>query len=61
MDRIRVLRIVEYVGDRDEIESLIEKSLHGKRYLTSGYIQATTLGEVSEIMKMSQVKERKEK
>ena len=60
MDRIRVLRVVEYVGSRDEIESIIGKSLHGKRHIETGYIQATTLGEFPDIMKSVLVKPKSE-
>lgn len=57
MDRIRVLRIIEYVGPRDAVEEQIKRSLHGTRAggrSLSGFghcdITAMTLGLVPEVL-----------
>lgn len=56
-DRVRVLRIIEYIGDRSEVERQIERSLHGRVLHTyrNGIgpgveIRAATLGEFPEIL-----------
>ena len=55
MDIVRVLRIIEYVGPRDQVEHQILKSLHGeKTFGPSGKeitIRVTTLGTFPEILK----------
>jgi len=50
---VRVLRIVEYIGPRKDVENAVERSVHGtKRIGASGtlLIRATTLGEYPELM-----------
>ncbi len=43
-DQVRVLRIVEYVGNRDWIDHTVNKSIRGRKDCGPGcYIQATTL------------------
>lgn len=53
-DIIRVLRIVEYIGPRDQIEKQIENSIHGTKRFGIGdrecSITATTLGTFPEIL-----------
>lgn len=53
-DIVRVLRIVEYVGPREAIESQIERSIHGTRRfpVVDGevVITATTLGTIPELL-----------
>lgn len=57
-EKIRVLRILEYVGDRKDIEEILARSIHGQRIvreprLTSKYgviINAATIGLFPEIM-----------
>jgi hypothetical protein len=54
MDTIRVLRILEYVGPRDAVEAVIDRSIHGSRtYGLPGRevtITAATLGTFPEIL-----------
>jgi fructose-bisphosphate aldolase class 1 len=42
---VRVLRIIEYEGERQWVEKTIERSLHGRKQMTLGTITATTLYE----------------
>jgi hypothetical protein len=59
MDRIRVLRIIEYVGPRDAVEKQIRMSLQGTRLGAAGaaglsdpcVITAVTLGVVPEVIR----------
>ena len=56
MDKVRILRIIEYVGPRDQVEEQVTKSIHGSRKFRDVVIRATTLGEAAEILsKMSHV------
>jgi hypothetical protein len=53
INRVRVLRIVEYVGTREWVEDVVSRSIHGRRYFggSGNYIGGTTLGEFpSEVM-----------
>lgn len=51
MDIVRILRIIEYVGPRDQVEKQIRNSLHGSREGLPGVtITATTLGTFPEIL-----------
>ena len=51
-DMIRVLRIVEYIGDRDVVERTLNKSIHGIKTVNRDLtIIATTIGGFPEIMK----------
>jgi hypothetical protein len=54
MDIVRVLRIIEYVGPRDLVETCLERSIHGTKIIRSnntGFrIRATTLGEAAEVL-----------
>jgi hypothetical protein len=49
-DTIRVLRIVEYVGLRSEVEDVVANSIHGIKETKRVKITATTLGEFPEIL-----------
>lgn len=55
MDTVRVLRIIEYVGDRDVVEDQINQSLHGSNILRKGKltINVATIGEFPEILSHS--------
>lgn len=47
--RIRILRLIEYVGPRAAVEDQVRRSLHGIRDAGSGVvINVTTLGEFAE-------------
>jgi len=55
MDNIRILRIIEYSGPRDLVETQIVQSLHGEKRVTkpdgrSFVIRAATVGVVAEIL-----------
>lgn len=46
-DIIRILRVIEYVGEREEIEKLVEESIQGTKRFTRNFpikITAVTLG-----------------
>lgn len=49
-DIIRVLRVVEYIGERQEVEDCIAISLHGEKRLRGLVIKASTVGVTSEIL-----------
>lgn len=54
MDTIRILRVIEYVGPRNETEDLVSRSIHGeRRYQRNGrdiIIKAATIGTYPEIL-----------
>jgi hypothetical protein len=51
MDKIRVLRVIEYTGDREWIEKTLEKSLHGTwRLPNGGEIRSSIIGDFAEIV-----------
>lgn len=50
-DIIRVLRVIEYVGPRDNVEDQVARSLHGEKRLPNGVmIKAATLGAYPEVL-----------
>lgn len=49
-DTIRVLRILEYVGPRSEIEKTLSNSIQGEIRLGRSVIRAATLGLFPEIL-----------
>jgi len=52
MDKIRVFRILEYVGRRDVVERVIKQSIHHEKIVEGMTIKACTLGTYPEIMKL---------
>lgn len=58
MDSVRVLRVIEYTGERSLIEDLISESIHGERRYKRFFkgvngevvIKAATLGLYPEIL-----------
>ena len=51
MDTIRVLRVIEYIGPRDEVEEQVARSIHGTRRCDKGMIiKAATVGSYPEIL-----------
>lgn len=50
MDSIRVLRIIEYTGDRSKVEQTVEKSIHGTKVTRGMTIRAATIGDYPEIL-----------
>ena len=52
-EKVRVLRVIEYVGDREWVEATVAKSLHGTKHVISipgGTIRAATIGEYPEVL-----------
>lgn len=48
-NKIRILRLIEYVGPRAAVEMQVKKSLHGTKQTSKGVvINVTTLGEFAE-------------
>lgn len=51
MDRVRVLRILEYEGSREWVEETIRRSLTGEKQIGNfGIIRAATLGTYPEVL-----------
>lgn len=50
MDKVRVLRIIEYVGPRIDVERQINNSIHGTKQWGKVTMHAVTLGSYPEIM-----------
>ena len=50
MDNIRVLRILEYSGPRDEVEEVVARSIHGERRIKGFVIRAATVGAYLEVL-----------
>ena len=51
MDKVRVLRIVEYEGDREWVEKTVKNSIHGEKMVgTDRKIRVATIGVYPEIM-----------
>ena len=51
-DIVRVLRVIEYVGPRERVESTVAKSIHGTKDAGLGLtIRAATIGAYPEILK----------
>lgn len=49
-DKVRVLRIIEYTGERAIVERTVSRSLHGSHTFGGITIRAATLGEFPEIL-----------
>jgi hypothetical protein len=54
-EKVRVLRIIEYTGDREAVEKIVSGSIHGQRdvkWPEGGVcIRVATIGEYPEILK----------
>jgi hypothetical protein len=50
MDKIRVLRVIEYVGPRDQVEKQIALSIHGDKIVHDMTIRVATVGVFPEIL-----------
>lgn len=58
---VRVLRIIEYAGDRHSVEAQVSNSLHGVKYPHNGLtIRAATIGTFPEILIGEGTKEEKQ-
>ena len=50
-DQIRILRVVEYSGPREAVESQVSNSIHGVRVVGNGVIiKAATIGTFPEVL-----------
>lgn len=53
-DQVRVMRVLEYVGDRSWVEDQVNRSIQGERFFIgvkgSGVIRAATIGSYPEIL-----------
>jgi hypothetical protein len=55
MDKVRVLRIIEYVGDRNMVEDTVEKSIQGTKQISPLLsIKAATIGSYPEILETTE-------
>ena len=54
---VRVLRVIEYVGEREAVEACIAKSIHGVKVLPNYEIRAATIGIYPEVLQNLQVGE----
>jgi hypothetical protein len=56
VDRIRILRVLEYEGPRDVVEGVISRSVHGERRVDgrdgSFVIRAATMGLYPEVLQV---------
>lgn len=51
-DTVRVLRVVEYIGDREWVEKAVGNSLHGTKVIVGkGEIRAATIGAYPELLR----------
>lgn len=50
MDLVRVLRVMEYVGPRDQVEKCIARSITGTRRFQDYNISVVTIGTYPEIL-----------
>jgi len=52
MDKVRVIRVIEYIGPRDMIEDQLSKSIMGDKYIkeTDILIRTATIGQFPEIL-----------
>lgn len=50
MDTIRVLRVVEFVGPRAQVEAQIRQCIHGEKKFGQMTIRAATIGTYPEIL-----------
>ena len=54
-DKIRILRVIEYVGDREAVERQVAASIHGEKKVITSFgenytIKAATIGIYPEIL-----------
>lgn len=51
MDKVRVLRVIEYIGTREAVERVIARSIHGVKKVDNNLeIRAATIGIYPEIL-----------
>jgi hypothetical protein len=51
MNKIRVLRVIEYIGPREEVEKILSQSIQGDKYIpkTDVLIRTATVGNFPEV------------
>ncbi len=49
-DTIRILRVIEYTGERERVEDVVAKSVHGEKRLPGLVIRAATIGAYPEVL-----------
>ena len=50
---VRVLRIIEYVGEREKVEDVVSRSIHGTKKINNDLsIRAATIGTYPEILEI---------
>ena len=49
-EEIRVLRVLEYVGPRSQVERTINLSIHGEKSFNGVVVRAATVGNYPEIL-----------
>lgn len=61
MDIVRVLRVIEYVGEREWVESTVANSIQGTKTVSyKGTIRAATIGSYPEILSQKNEPEKEE-
>jgi hypothetical protein len=56
MEKVRVLRLIEYIGDREWVEETLSRSLKGTHFITKDrIIRCATLGDFPELIDDSNV------
>lgn len=57
-ETVRVLRVIEYVGERKAVEACVAKSIHGVKVLPNYEIRAATIGVYPEVLEnLQEIKE----
>lgn len=49
-DIVRVLRVIEYVGPRAQVEQQVKQSIHGEKIIGKMSIRVATLGAYPDIL-----------
>ena len=49
-EQVRVLRVIEYTGDRDTVGGIINISIHGEKKVKGAVIRVATVGNYPEIL-----------
>lgn len=60
-DRVRVLRLIEYIGPRSLVEKAVERSMHGTKIFGELQINVATIGTFPEILDTALKVEEREK
>ena len=49
-EQVRIFRLIEYTGPRDQVERQIANSVHGERRVRDIRIRAVTIGEFADLL-----------